>query len=93
MFLLNSRLSRLAATPVCLEMHEISQTGAPLIPKLRGQFAEFLNVVYLAHLRLLALSTCVGLRYGHSPLNTRNEAFLGGIASVNSPSSKEVRVP
>ena len=65
MFLLNSRLSRLAATPVCLEMHEISQTGAPLIPKLRGQFAEFLNVVYLAHLRLLALSTCVGLRYGH----------------------------
>ena len=36
---------------------------APLIPKLRGQFAEFLNVVSLAHLSLLDLSTCVGLRY------------------------------
>ncbi len=38
--------------------------GAPLLPKLRGEFAEFLNVVSLAHLGILYHSTCVGLRYG-----------------------------
>ena len=38
---------------------------APLIPKLRGQFAEFLNHGSLEHLRILSSSTCVGLRYGH----------------------------
>ena len=38
---------------------------APLLPKLRGQFAEFLNNASLAHLRILSSSTCVGLRYGH----------------------------
>ena len=37
----------------------------PLLPKLRGQFAEFLNNASLAHLRILSSSTCVGLRYGH----------------------------
>ncbi len=38
---------------------------APLIPKLRGHFAEFLFHGSLEHLRLLASPTCVGLRYGH----------------------------
>ena len=38
---------------------------APLIPKLRGQFAEFLNNPSPAGLRILIPSTCVGLRYGH----------------------------
>ena len=38
---------------------------APLIPKLRGHFAEFLDRNSLEHLRLLASPTCVGLRYGH----------------------------
>ena len=38
--------------------------GAPLIPKLRGNFAEFLLRKSLEHLRLLASPTCVGLRYG-----------------------------
>ena len=37
----------------------------PLIPKLRGNFAEFLNHSYLAHLRILSLTTCVGSRYWH----------------------------
>ena len=37
----------------------------PLLPKLRGQFAEFLNNASLAHLRILSSSTCVGLRYGY----------------------------
>ena len=38
---------------------------APLLPKLRGHFAEFLDNGSLAHLRILSSSTCVGLRYGH----------------------------
>ena len=38
---------------------------APLIPKLRGQFAEFLNNSSPVGLRVLLLPTCVGLRYGH----------------------------
>ena len=54
MFLLNSRLGLFtAATLVAL-----------LLPKLRSHFAEFLNNAYLAHLRILSSSTCVGLRYG-----------------------------
>ena len=38
---------------------------APLFPKLRGQLAEFLNYPSPVGLRILFLSTCVGLRYGH----------------------------
>ena len=38
---------------------------APLIPKLRGHFAEFLNNASPAGLRILSSSTCVGLRYGY----------------------------
>ena len=37
---------------------------APLLPKLRGHFAEFLNNASPVGLGLLDLSTCVGLRYG-----------------------------
>ena len=37
---------------------------APLIPKLRGHFAEFLNNASSVGLRILSSSTCVGLRYG-----------------------------
>ena len=46
-------------------IHCGSISGAPLIPKLRGQFAEFLNYPSPVGLRILFLSTCVGLRYGH----------------------------
>ena len=51
---------------------------APLIPKLRGNFAEFLNESSLERLRILSSSTCVGLRYGH-PIYSL-EAFLGKCA-------------
>ena len=37
---------------------------APLLPKLRGYFAEFLSSASPAGLRILSPSTCVGLRYG-----------------------------
>ena len=52
-------------------------TGAPLIPKLRGNFAEFLNHGSLARLGILYLSTCVGLGYGH-PVHSL-EVFLDGM--------------
>lgn len=38
---------------------------APLLPKLRGHFAEFLNESSPERLRILFSPTCVGLRYGH----------------------------
>ena len=38
---------------------------APLFPKLRGHFAEFLDNASPAGLGILSSSTCVGLRYGY----------------------------
>ena len=61
-FLVNSRLGLLCATPIFLS------AGATLLPKLRVHFAEFLNASSLVRLRLLILPTCVGFRYGpHKP--------------------------
>ena len=37
---------------------------APLLPKLRGHFAEFLSARSPVRLSILYSSTCVGLRYG-----------------------------
>ena len=54
MFLVNSRLGLFSA----------ASFEAPLIPKLRGNFAEFLNNPSPVGLRILSSSTCVGLRYG-----------------------------
>ena len=39
-------------------------TQAPLLPKLRGCFAEFLDNASSVGLGILSPSTCVGLRYG-----------------------------
>jgi hypothetical protein len=46
-----------------------------LLPKLRDQYAEFLDHVSLVHLRLLASPTCVGFRYGH-PTDSPSKLFL-----------------
>lgn len=43
---------------------------APLLPKLRGHFAEFLDNASSVGLRILSSSTCVGLRYGHDINNS-----------------------
>jgi hypothetical protein len=53
---------------------------APLLPKLRGQVAEFLNEGSHLRLRIFSSPTCVGLRYGY-PKNSL-EAFLGSVASA-----------
>ena len=53
---------------------------APLLPKLRGCFAEFLDNASPAGLGLPALSACVGLRYGpragHSGFSRRQLPVL-----------------
>ncbi len=66
MFLLNSRLTRFSAAGSRSRREVAHVPPAPLLPKLRGHFAEFLLRNSLEHLRLLASPTCVGLRYGHS---------------------------
>jgi hypothetical protein len=58
---------------------------APLLPKLRGHFAEFLNHSSPDRLGILYLTTCVGLGYG--PRGHSLEAFLGSIGSPTSPQS------
>ena len=56
---------------------------APLLPKLRGHFAEFLNHSSPDRLSILYLTTCVGLGYG--PNMNSLEAFLDSIGSPTSP--------
>ena len=60
MFLLNSCLGQFSAA--CFQ--------APLLPKLRGHFAEFLDNASPVGLRILSSSTCVGLRYGYVQNNS-----------------------
>src|SRR5699024_12749460 len=55
-FLINSRLGLFTAAS--------HQREAPLLPKLRGHFAEFLSESSPAHLRILSAPTCVGSRSG-----------------------------
>ncbi len=56
---------------------------APLLPKLRGHFAEFLNHSSPERLSILYLTTCVGLGYG--PYMHSLEAFLDSTGSPTSP--------
>ena len=45
----------------------VAQSPGPLLPKLRGNFAEFLQHRSLKRLGMLYQSTCVGLGYGLKP--------------------------
>ena len=75
--MLNSRLGLFTAA-----LSGLHPNRAPLLPKLRGHFAEFLNESSLDHLRILSSPTCVGLRV-RAPL-TSLEAFLGSVESGTS---------
>ena len=83
MFLVNSRLGLVCATASSSGREVLHPTAVPLLPKLRGQFAEFLNQGSLDRLSILYLPTCVGLGYGH--LIHSLEAFLGSMGSLASP--------
>ena len=63
MFLVNSRLGLVTVT---------SKLEVPLLPKLRGHFAEFLRESYLAPLGILYLPTCVGFGYRYPLVNSRS---------------------
>ena len=54
----------------------------PLIPKLRGQLAEFLDNPSPVGLRILSSSTCVGLRYGHLSIHTSFSRLLASVTSL-----------
>ena len=83
MFLVNSRLGLVCATRSGSGREGLHPTKVILLPKLRMQFAEFLNQGSLDRLRILYVPTCVGLGYGH--LNHSLEAFLGSMGSLASP--------
>ena len=55
----------------------------PLLPKLRGYFAEFLDHSSPERLGILYQTTCVGLGYG--PTRPSLEAFLDSIGTPASP--------
>lgn len=83
MFLVNSRFPLVSAAHT-RSRQQVAVTGqAPLLPKLRGHFAEFLNHNSLDRLGILYLITCVGLGYGR--LKPRVDAFLGSIGSPDPP--------
>jgi hypothetical protein len=63
-FLVNSRLNQFTAALSGSTGKRLHPTGALLIPKLRSDFAEFLNEGYLDHLSILYLPTCVGFGTG-----------------------------
>ena len=62
--------------------HLVAQTDGPLIPKLRGQFAEFLQHTSLKRLGILYQSTCVGFGYG-----LRGGYFQGRLRCPDNPIS------
>ena len=80
MFLVNSCLRLFTAACFPLRRFSPQVCQAPLLPKLRGHFAEFLSQSYPVGLKFLTLSTCVGLQYGH--YFSSIEVFLGSVGSV-----------
>jgi hypothetical protein len=81
-FLLNSRLSLVAATISGFRREVLHPNMAPLLPKLRGYFAEFLRESYLAHLGILYLTTCVGLGYEYHNSGFRGFSRQRGIYTI-----------
>lgn len=89
-FLVNSRLALVSAASSSSGREVLHPTEAPLLPKLRGQFAEFLNQSSPDRLSILYLPTCVGLGYGHR--DSSLEVFLGSVGSLTSPVSARHRI-
>jgi hypothetical protein len=89
-FLVNSRLALVSAASSGSGREVHHPTEAPLLPKLRGQFAEFLNQSSPDRLGILYLPTCVGLGYGHRANSL--EVFLGSMGSVTSPEAARHRI-
>ena len=82
MFLVNSRHPHFTAPHFSSNRKDLHLIWVPLLPKLRGYFAEFLNQSYLTRLRILTLPTCVGLRYGHQSDSLRGFSWKHGISHL-----------
>jgi hypothetical protein len=78
--LISSRLGLDPAAAPCFLREGVHTYAAPLLPKVRGQFAEFLSEGSLVHLSLLDQPTCVGLRYGQTHIFLA--AFLASLGSI-----------
>jgi hypothetical protein len=83
-FLVNSRLDLFTAAPSSSTREGLHSTRATLLPKLRVNFAEFLNDGYLARLSILYLPTCVGFGTGTLLLAARlfSEAWRQRLAGL-----------
>ena len=82
MFLVNSRYPLVSATLVSFGSKYRHLYRAHLLPKLRCQFAEFLNQSSLKRLGMLSPPTCVGLRYGRRIISTRSFSWKHGISRL-----------
>ena len=71
MFLVNSRFPLVSAAHTRSGKQVSLTRQAPLLPKLRGHFAEFLNHDSLDRLGILYQITCVGLGYGRTGTSRR----------------------
>jgi hypothetical protein len=76
-------LPALLCDPPQLDGLATSPGRVPLLPKLRGHFAEFLDHSSPERLGILYQTTCVGLGYG--PTRTSLEAFLDSTGTAASP--------
>ena len=90
MFLVNSRFPLVCATSSRSHRKGDHANEVLLLPKLRRDFAEFLNHSSPDRLGILYPPTCVGLGYGHRANSL--VAFLGSMESVTSPESARHRV-
>ena len=86
-FLLNSRLGHFSAPPTRFTRASPFTARGSLLPKLRDQFAEFLNEGSPVHLGIFYQPTCVGLRYGRLVLARGFSWQLDSIA-LRSPEGK-----
>ena len=78
--MVNSRLGLDSAAPSGSRSQFFHPNEAPLLPKLRSYFAEFLSHSSPDRLGILYLPTCVGL--GTGTHQSSLEVFLGGIGSA-----------
>jgi hypothetical protein len=89
-FLVNSRFPQFAAAPSGSGREVLHPSEAILLPKLRMNFAEFLNHSSPDRLGILYPPTCVGLGYGYRVSSLG--AFLESMESVTSPGVARHRV-
>ena len=92
MFLVNSRYSHFTATPISSIRKGFHLLGAHLLPKLRCNFAEFLNEGSLERLGILYLPTCGGFGTDGNIL-TRGFSWRHGIDQLVCKKCALPRVP